>query len=119
VVGVLLLAGGLLVLHWYVGIQTIALDRQTLCPIEGGPRGYLAVLLDFSDPPNEIQREALLKELQDLESEIPAYHRVQVIAIRPSAATGLPEPSFDRCKPPWGEKGSGFSENPDLLLITA
>jgi hypothetical protein len=121
-VGLLLIAGVLLVVaavaaaRWRIASRAVALDPESFCPEAGGPRGHLAVIVDVSDPPNAVQRAALRKEVLDLETSIPAYHRVRIFVIRAADPETLPEPVFDKCKPPAPDAGDpGLYTNPGQL----
>ncbi len=117
--GILLIAlvlgavAALFVLRWQTAQQHVALDPVRHCPVEGGPRGYLAVLFDVSDPLLRVQPKALRKELLDLEATLPVHHQVEIFVIRTSDAADLPKPEFDLCKPPaWSPGDSPWTRNP-------
>jgi hypothetical protein len=114
IAGVVVVVAALAVARWRVSGRAVAIDPETFCPEQGGPRGHLAVILDVSDPPSPVQKAALRKEVLDLEATIPVYHRVRIFVIRGSDVENLPAPVFDRCKPP-EQAESPLFQNPGQM----
>ncbi|HEX6996579.1 MAG TPA: hypothetical protein VF322_00440 [Gammaproteobacteria bacterium] len=92
----------------------VAIDPETLCPVEQPPAEVVAVLLDMSDRLNEVQLLAVRNHLNRiLYGELPRFARVEVYAVqdRPSAVA---EPVVGLCNPGKGDDLSRIYQNPDL-----
>lgn len=107
-----LVVGGFAWLRLRPGGAPVALDPATGCPRDGGPAGYVAILIDASDPPNEVQRAYLVRAFDTLESSIPQHQEVSVFVLGAGPSSALPAPTFRACKPPTGEGASPLDRNP-------
>lgn len=103
--------GGLLYLK-----QTTAkphLDRETLCPTEGGARSSTVVLLDTSDQWPEITREEVRKQLEKLAGDVPYYGLLELRLLDPSIPGG--RIMFTKCNPGDGVNESEITSNPQMM----
>jgi len=86
------------------------LDKQTLCPIDGGAQSATVVLLDTSDQWPEITREEVRKRLEDLAADVPYYGLLELRLLDPSVPGG--RMMFEKCNPGNGVDESDITSNP-------
>lgn len=89
------------------------LDEATLCPASG-PRGYVALLVDKTDPLTFTQRQAFLGVMRDLVASVQPGELVDVFAVGEDYKSGA-EPLFHMCNPGHGEKESELTANIEQL----
>lgn len=90
-----------------------SLDKQTLCPIEGGARSTTVVLLDTSDQWPEITREEVRKRLEKFSEDVPDYGLLELRLLDPSVQGG--RIMFSKCNPGSGVNESEITANPRLM----
>lgn len=90
-----------------------ALDKQTLCPVEGGAQSTTVVLLDTSDRWPEIAREEVHKRLEKLAAGVPYYGLLELRLLDPSVQGG--RIMFSKCNPGNGLNESEITANPRLM----
>lgn len=107
---VLAVIGGVAYFFW---TRAPALNEATLCPATG-PRGYVALLIDKTDPLTFTQRQAFLALMRDVVLSVQPGELVDVFAVGEDYKDGA-EPLFHMCNPGHGEKESEFTANIELL----
>jgi hypothetical protein len=90
-----------------------ALDKQSLCPVDGGAQSTTVVLLDTSDQWPEITREEVHKRLENLAAQVPYYGLLELRLLAPSLAGG--RIMFSKCNPGDGVNESEITANPRLM----
>lgn len=111
VVVVLFGLGGI---FWYVqgrAAQLASLDPETLCP-KSGPTSQFAVLIDRTDALNEIQGEALRRQITAWASAIPKHGSFKVYEVGYGGA--LLQPVVAVCNPGDGSDQSAIDSNPKM-----
>ena len=93
--------------------QRVALDPDTLCPLDG-PAGYLAVVFDKTDSYNQVQQRYLQRWFQRLKQDLPTGTQVSLYVIDGSGQARL-DPSLVVCNPDDGQHANALIENPALL----
>jgi len=93
-----------------------AYDPNTLCPLTG-ITGKTVILIDRTDPLNEIQRQEIKVYLNDIKNSIALHSAIIIYGI------DKPEPSWIKpdlflCNPGKGEKKSKWTSNPMLAKKT-
>jgi len=101
-------------INWWVGRQQIKLNEDTLCPASG-PKGFTVLLIDKTDPPTTVQREALRQRLDHLAKTLPIGAAIQVYSVGPTGDDLLTAESPIVCNPGKGEGASAWTGNPRLL----
>ena len=99
----------------YLRLTTVkpVLDKQTLCPLEGGAQSTTVVLLDTSDQWPEITREEVRKRLEKLAEDVPDYGLLELRLVDPSVQGG--RIMFSKCNPGSGVNESEITANPRLM----
>jgi hypothetical protein len=90
-----------------------SLDKQTLCPIDGGARSTTVVLLDTSDQWPEITRAEVRKRLEKLAADTPYYGLLELRLLDPDTQGG--RIMFSKCNPGNGVNESEITANPVLM----
>lgn len=100
------------------------LSEENLCRLDAPPVAEVIIILDASDPWNEIQRTVLQQEFGALQREIPRFARVSLFTLT-AEATALPSPTVQLCNPgsledlkrttPFGGRGVSIIANPELF----
>lgn len=93
--------------------QRIALDPDTLCPLDG-PSGYLAVVFDKTDAYNPVQQRFLQRWFQQLKKEIAVGTQVSLYVIDGDQQIKL-DPDLVVCNPGGGEHANALYQNPAML----
>jgi len=88
-----------------------ALDRSSLCPVDG-PRSATVVLLDSTDDIPEIARREIKTVLVDRAETLPIRALLEIRLLDPQVAGG--RPIFARCNPGDGSGLSEYTANPAL-----
>lgn len=88
------------------------LDKQTLCPVDGGARSTTVVLLDTSDQWPEITRAEVRKRLEKVAAQVPDYGLLELRLLDPAAQGG--RVIFSKCNPGDGSNLSEITANPRL-----
>jgi hypothetical protein len=104
-----LVAMGALAAFYYYAPRALALDRESLCPVEG-PDGINVVLVDATDDLPEVAKRQALQILDDLITSLPAYHKldIRVLDIGRMRSRSL----FAKCNPGDGSGLSEWTSNP-------
>jgi hypothetical protein len=89
------------------------LDKQTLCPVDGGAQSETVVLLDTSDQWPEITREEVRKRLEKLAADVPYYGLLELRLLDPDTPGG--RIMFSKCNPGNGINESEITANPTLM----
>src|SRR5579875_3833139 len=71
----------LLVAYWTSAAHRQKLDKASGCP-QSGPHSITAILLDLTDPVSPVQKEALIKYLDDLPATLPQYRELVLFTIK-------------------------------------
>jgi hypothetical protein len=74
------------------------LDELTLCPTTRAPAQEHLVILDATDPWNDLQRRVILDEISLLQGRLPRFARVHLYTIVPGAPL-MPEAALMLCNP--------------------
>ncbi|MCI0666725.1 MAG: hypothetical protein L0Y43_01570 [Methylococcaceae bacterium] len=91
----------------------VAIDPDTLCPIDGSPN-YVAIVFDKTDAYNPIQQQFLKRFFTRLKSELPTGTRISLFVIEAGAEKRI-QPEFVFCSPQSGEDASYWTANPKAL----
>ena len=75
-----LIAVGLIYAYVRTNESEKKIDEQTLCPVDGA-EGLTVVLIDRTDPLSAVQREDLLRHLDQLKASLPIRTAVEVYSI--------------------------------------
>ncbi len=103
----------LLVAYWTSAAHRQKLDKASGCP-QSGPHSITAILLDLTDPVSPVQKEALIKYLDDLTSTIPQYGELALFTIKPTS-NELLHPVLEVCNPGRGSDVNMLTGNPALV----
>lgn len=115
VLGVVLSGAAILgYVYWRASREHVDIDSESLCPTNQEPSAYFAIVLDASDPFNEIQRTAIKRELDDLWTRVPGHGEVRVFGLAVDDATPATE-VFRVCNPGSGEGADPIMQNPARL----
>jgi hypothetical protein len=113
-VALAVLALGALSTGAYVYMTTArppALDRASLCPMDG-PRSVTVVLLDSTDDIPDIAKREVRTALVDMAETLPAYGLLEIRLLDPKVAGG--RSIFAKCNPGDGSGLSEYTANPRL-----
>ena len=88
-----------------------ALDRSSLCPVDG-PRSVTVVLLDSTDDIPDIAKREVKTALVDMAETSPTYGLLELRLLDPNVAGG--RSIFARCNPGDGSGLSEYTANPLL-----
>ena len=88
-----------------------ALDRSSLCPVDG-PHSVTVVLLDSTDAIPDIAKREVKTALVDLAQAMPAYELLEIRLLDPKLAGG--HLIFAKCNPGDGSDLSEYTANPRL-----
>ena len=88
-----------------------ALDRSSLCPVDG-PRSIAVVLLDSTDDIPEIAKREVKTTLVDIAESLPTYALLELRLLDSKIAGG--NSIFARCNPGDGSGLSEYTANPAL-----
>lgn len=117
----ILLLGGAIAAVTIVGIaalwaslQWVERDPETLCPKDDGPTAQVVVLLDVTDPLNEVQREFVSRSFSEIQETLPEDAELALYALRAPAAPQL-SPEVHLCNPGSGRGKSPWWQNPEKL----
>jgi hypothetical protein len=109
-----LLGLGVLAAFWYWSPRPPVLDAATLCPVFG-PAGITVVLVDTSDDLPEPARREATSLVDDLVTELPPYH---LLDIRVLDIAGVKSRSlFSRCNPGDGTGLNEWTTNPRIARL--
>lgn len=110
----LVIAAGLVALYLRAERQHVTLDPETRCPAKGEPSAYFLVLLDVTDPFNDVQRASIRRELEALWGDVPPQGELRVYGLAfedEAPATEL----FRGCNPGSAEGSDPLTQNPARL----
>jgi hypothetical protein len=88
-----------------------ALDRATLCPVEG-PRSITVVLLDSTDDIPDVGKHEIRTVLTDMAEAVPVYGLLELRLLDPKLPGG--RQIFAKCNPGDGANLSEYTANPRL-----
>jgi hypothetical protein len=88
-----------------------ALDRASLCPLDG-PRSITVVLLDSTDDIPDVGKHEIRTVLTDMAEAVPVYGLLELRLLDPKSAGG--RPIFAKCNPGDGADLSEYTANPRL-----
>jgi hypothetical protein len=88
-----------------------ALDRATLCPVDG-PRSITVVLLDSTDDIPDIGKHEIRTVLTDMAEAVPVYGLLELRLLDPKLPGG--RQIFAKCNPGDGANLSEYTANPRL-----
>ncbi len=116
--GVVILAGvfvcfALLFVAGFCLSSANSFDSETLCR-NGKTDPVLKLLIDKTDPWDELSRQRLAAFIRSLKSVIKRHERLSVY-ILDETGTYSPSPVFDMCNPGTGEQGNVLWENQRLM----
>ena len=118
VIGVLVTAATAIVLGLLIAVvcspDPVEIDPDTGCPIDG-PTNETAVLVDRSDPFDEVQHEMVAKVLREEAESLPTYGRLSVYFLYPNTGETAPLTAFSLCKPRDGTGADYWSESESLI----
>ena len=106
----ILCAGGL-AYGYFITPAPIALDKESLCPVDGS-RSVTAVLVDTSDDLPPITKQEVTKLLLDIAENLPPYELFDVRVLDAEHQTS--RSVFARCNPGDGKGLSEWTANPIL-----
>lgn len=89
-------------------------DPETLCPLEGPPTGYVALVLDATDPWSEEQLTALRSQIRKIAATLKTGERFAVFEL-PAIAPTVPKPRFSMCSPGNGSDADPMTQGTKLL----
>jgi len=95
--------------------KQVRVNPQTMCPCDGEPSAYYALLIDITDRYSETERAFIMRYLEGVKAEVPLYGRVSVYVISDEIKQVL-DPIIALCNPGTGEGVSRVTGNPDLLM---
>jgi hypothetical protein len=113
-VALAVLSLGLLGLGAYAYVTAIrppALDRVSLCPVDG-PRSVTVILLDSTDEIPDIGKREIRTVLIDMAEALPAYGLLELRLLDPTRPGG--RSIFGKCNPGDGSGLSEYTANPRL-----
>jgi len=117
-IGISLMTGVVLILGlgiYLFGQQKAAiakLDPNSFCP-NSGPIAVHSVLIDRTDPLNDLQREALRKDILHWADQVPKYAALRIYEV--GVGGTLLRPVVDVCNPGDGSDASSLDSNPKFL----
>ena len=85
-------------IYLYAERHSPPLDRTTLCPKDGPPKGVTAVLIDTTDPMSPIQQATTRAELENVRLDVPRHGAFEIYRVGVTQA-GIHEPVFKGCNP--------------------
>jgi hypothetical protein len=88
-----------------------ALDRASLCPVDG-PRSFTVVLLDSTDDIPDVGKNEIRTVLLDMAEAVPVYGLLELRLLDPKLAGG--RQIFAKCNPGDGADLSEYTANPRL-----
>jgi hypothetical protein len=122
IIGLSMLGVVILVFAWggYTFISSssnnVERDEETMCPVEG-PNSVTVVLIDFSSSFNNVQKEAIKREIRAVKEGIPQNGLLEIYTTVDKRDSIL-VPSFVGCSPGnIGEVESGIATNKKLVKI--
>ncbi|MBA4204514.1 hypothetical protein [Pannonibacter phragmitetus] len=92
--------------------STVALDRESLCPLTG-PASVTAILLDVTDPISDVTALDLRNEFQILVAGVPQGGLIQVYAL--TDQEGRLVKTFSGCNPGDGSTVGEWTSNPRMV----
>jgi hypothetical protein len=92
-------------------VRPPALDRSSLCPVNG-PHSVTVVLLDSTDEIPEIAKREIRTTLIDMAETLPTYELLEIRLLDPKLSDG--RLIFSRCNPGDGSDLSEYTANPRL-----
>lgn len=104
-----------LILYFYVQLSSKKIDEDSLCPINGEV-GYLAIVLDLTDPLTSQQTIRLKREIKRLINLQEEGTLISVGVVHFDEAKQGSE--FSICKPASGEEANNLYENKSLIEET-
>jgi len=99
---------------FWLSSSRVTLDKDTMCP-KDGPKGYMAVLIDTTDPYNMIQRKYLKDYFTNLKTDknkLPKYANLSIFPISDQLTV---DPKVSLCNPGDGSDARSINSNPDKL----
>jgi hypothetical protein len=110
---VALVAGAFGAAAWLRSVR-VEIDPETLCPLDGPPRGHVVFLIDKTDPLSPDRVETLEAELRATRDRLAAGERLSVFLIHERVEQEF-APIFSRCSPGRGEEANELYENPRMI----
>ncbi|UVC08962.1 hypothetical protein IHQ71_28260 [Rhizobium sp. TH2] len=104
--------GGYGYLKYYRGGSHVAIDKASLCPVDG-PKEITAILLDVTDPISPTTATDLRNNFQDTVNTVTVGGLIQVYAL--TDVTGELKLTFSGCNPGSGEDADIWTSNPRLM----
>src|SRR3972149_2334726 len=89
-------------------------DPETLCPLEGRPTGYVALVLDATDPWTEEQLAGLRAQIRKIAATLRTGEKFAVFEL-PAVAPTIPKPKFAMCSPGNGSDANSLTQGTKLL----
>lgn len=89
-------------------------DTETLCPLEGPPAGYVALLVDSTDPWSEEQLAGLRSRIRKIAATLRTGEKFAVFEL-PAIAPTIPKPKFAMCSPGNGSDADPMRQGTKLL----
>jgi hypothetical protein len=108
-----LIIGGAVALYFHTKKTEVAIDLQTLCPLDG-PEGLTVVLIDRTDPFTTIEREDLRQQLTRLRDTLPLHSAIEVYSIGPVGEELLRSEGMRLCNAGRAEDVDALTANPRL-----
>lgn len=93
--------------------STERLEPETLCPAEGGPRTFWAVLIDGTEAYSAVQWADIMSHVTQIKTEVPQHGMLAVFTVPENPSEAL-VPEVALCNPGSGEKLSVWTGNPEL-----
>lgn len=110
-VAILIAIGGVFL---SVSLGRVELDEETLCPKAAPSTRQTAVLLDVTDPLNEVQRAFVERWFEDLRARLALHDELSLYALRNPGEARL-EPEIRLCNPGSGTDASWLWQNPERI----
>ena len=89
-------------------------DPETLCPLEGPPSGFVALVLDATDPWTEEQLVGLRSKIRKIAAALRTGEKFAVFEL-PAIAPTIPKPKFAMCSPGNGSDADPMTQGTKLL----
>ena len=92
------------------------LDSETNCPVSGA-ESVTVVLIDLSEPYNEVQREGIFQRLEAVREKLETNDKLALYLLS-DVKDAMPDPAFSYCKPPKGSEANPLFQNPRMMQET-
>ena len=93
-----MLAAGIIGWAVYTEQSTIAIDDETMCPLNTAPAEVTTVLVDASDLLSPVQVQGIRNEIEGYRNNVPRYGALEIYAVGQTQSEVL-TPLFKACNP--------------------